>query len=77
MYRRNTWLATRKGKSVLYNIMEMKMLRWLHGCTLHGRKLNEIIKGLVWVAPIEDKLNEVGYVGMSICSRDRSITSVG
>lgn len=76
MYRRNTWPATRKGKSVLY-IMEMKMLRWLNGCTLHSRKLNEIIKGLVWVAPTEDKLNEIGYVGMSICSRDWSVISIG
>lgn len=63
----------RKEISMLCS-MEMKMLKWSNGWMLCDSQLHEIEKVLMRVAPIDDKLRELVYVGMDMPSRDPRVT---
>ena len=57
MYGPEYW-ALKKTQIQRLLVAEMRMLRWLCGYTRLDKIRNEVIRDLVKVAPIEDKLRE-------------------
>ena len=57
LYGAECW-ATKKQHVHKMSVTEMRMLRWMCGKTRKDKVRNEHIRGLVGVAPIEDKIRE-------------------
>jgi len=66
LYGSECWLI-KKTQVQRLMVPEMRMIRWMYGYTRMGRIRNEVIRHLVKVTPIEDKMRErrfrrFGYV---------------
>ena len=67
LYGTECW-ANKKQHTQKISIAEMRMLRWMCGKTRMDKIRNEIIRSLVGIVPIEDKMREnrlrwFGHVG--------------
>ena len=57
LYRSECW-PLKKTQVQMLMVAEMRMIRWMCGYTRMNRIRNEVIRDIVKVAPIEDKMRE-------------------
>jgi len=58
LYRSECW-PIKKTQVQRLMVREMRMIRWMRGYTRIDRIRNGVIRDLVKVAPIEDKMREI------------------
>ena len=57
MYGAETWTVTKREEGLLERT-EMRMLQWILGVSLKDKKRNEVIRKMLGVACITDKIRE-------------------